>query len=100
MDMVENAWGGFGASFGPVIIFSLFWKKTTYSGAIAGVVGGAVTDVVWLLCLTEKTGIYEIIPGFAVGLILCIVVSLLGKAPSKEVTDIFEKATAKGFDEA
>lgn len=100
MDMVENAWGGFGASFGPVIILSLFWKKTTYSGAIAGVVGGAVTDVVWLLCLTEKTGIYEIIPGFAVGLILCIVVSLLGKAPSKEVTDIFEKATAKDFDEA
>lgn len=99
MDMVENAWGGFGASFGPVIILSLFWKRTTYSGAIAGVVGGAVTDIVWLLTMTEKTGIYEIIPGFAAGLLLCIVVSLLSKAPSKEVVEIFEKATAKGFDE-
>lgn len=99
MDMVENAWGGFGASFGPVIILSLFWKRMTYSGAIAGVVGGAVTDVLWLIFLTGKTGIYEIIPGFAVGLILCVVVSLISKAPSKEVTDIFEKATAKGFDE-
>lgn len=100
MDMVENAWGGFGASFGPVILLSLFWKRTTYQGAIAGVVGGAVTDVAWLMLLTEKTGLYEIIPGFIVGLVLCVVVSLISKAPSKEVTDIFEKATAKGFDEA
>lgn len=99
MNMVENAWGGFGASFGPVIILSLFWKRTTYSGAVAGVLGGAVTDVVWLIFLTSKTGIYEIVPGFAVGLILCVVVSLISKAPSKEVTDIFERATAKGFDE-
>ena len=99
MNMVENAWGGFGASFGPVIILSLFWKRTTYKGAIAGVVCGAVTDVLWLLFLTKSTGIYEILPGFIAGLIACIVVSLIDKAPSKEVTDIFEKATAKGFDE-
>ncbi len=99
MEMVENAWGGFGAAFGPVIILSLFWKRTTYSGAIAGVVGGAVTDVLWLAFLTEKTGLYEIIPGFLVGLVLCIAVSLFSKAPSKEVVEIFEKATSKGFDE-
>ena len=98
MDMVENAWGGFGASFGPVIILSLFWKRTTYKGAIAGVIGGAVTDILWLTLLTAKTGIYEIIPGFAVGLVFCVIVSLIDKAPTKEVTDIFELATSKDYD--
>ena len=85
MGMVENAWGGFGAAFGPVIILSLFWKRLTYKGAIAGVVGGAVTDVVWLLCLSAKTGIYELLPGFIVGAICCIVVTLIDKKPSEEV---------------
>lgn len=99
MNMVENAWGGFGSAFGPVIILSLFWKRTTYKGAIAGVVTGAVVDVVWLLTLSATTGIYEIVPGFIAGLLACVVVTLIDKAPSKEVTDIFEKATAKDFDE-
>ena len=51
MEMVENAWGVFGAAFGPVVILSLFWRRFTYKGAIAGVVGGAVLDVIWLLFL-------------------------------------------------
>ena len=99
MNMVENAWGGFGAAFGPVIILSLFWKKTSYKGAVAGVVGGAVTDVLWLIFLTAKTGIYEILPGFVVGLICCIVVSLLDKNQSPESIAIFEKATAKDYED-
>ncbi len=99
MNMVDNAWGGFGASFGPVMILSLFWKRLTYKGAVAGVVGGAVTDVVWLIFLTERTGIYEILPGFVVGLLCCVVVSLIDKAPSKEVTELFERATNKALDE-
>ena len=99
MSMVENAWGGFGAAFGPVIILSLFWKRTSYKGAIAGVVCGAVTDVLWLIFLTESTGIYEILPGFVVGLFACVIVSLLDKAPGEEVVKIFETATAKGYDE-
>ncbi len=99
MDMVENAWGGFGAAFGPVIILSLFWKRMTYKGAIAGVVCGSVVDVVWLLTLSSSTGVYEIVPGFIVGLIACVVVSLLDKEPSAEVTAIYEKATAPGFGE-
>lgn len=98
MDMVENAWGGFGSAFGPVIILSLFWKRTTYKGAIAGVVGGALVDVLWLVFLSS-TGIYEIIPGFIVGLICCIAVSLIDKKPSKEVTEIFKKATTKGYED-
>ncbi len=99
MNMVENAWGGFGAAFGPVIILSLFWKRTTYKGAIAGVVCGAVVDVVWLLTLSSSTGIYEIVPGFAAGMIACVVVTLLDKNPPNEVVAIFETATAEGYDE-
>ena len=95
MNMVENAWGGFGAAFGPVILFSLFWKRFTYKGAIAGVVGGAVTDVAWLLTLTEKTGIYELLPGFIVGAVCCVAVSLLDKSPDDNVTALFDKAVSE-----
>ena len=94
MNMVENAWGGFGASFGPVIILSLFWKRLTYKGAIAGVVGGAVTDVLWLMFLTGKTGVYELLPGFVVGALCAVVVSLIDKKPSKEVEALYEKAVS------
>ncbi len=94
MNMVENAWAGFGSAFGPVIILSLFWKRFTYKGAVAGVIGGAVTDVFWLLCMSH-TGIYEIIPGFIVGTLLSVVVTLLDKKPSEEVCAIYNAATAK-----
>ncbi len=99
MNMVENAWAGFGASFGPVVILSLFWKRTTYKGAIAGVVGGALVDVLWLIFLSGPTGIYELLPGFVAGMILCFVVSLLDKAPSKEIEMIYEKATDNSVDD-
>ena len=95
MGMVENAWGGFGAAFGPVIILSLFWKRFTYKGAIAGVVGGAVVDVLWLIFLSDSTGIYELAPGFAAGLICAVVVTLIDKKPSEEVVAIYE-AGVKG----
>ena len=92
MNMVENAWGGFGAAFGPVIILSLFWRRFTYRGAIAGVVGGALTDILWLIFLSGPTGVYELLPGFVVGLICAIVGTLLDKKPGEEVTRIFDKA--------
>ena len=94
MDLVENAWAGFGSSFGSVIILSLFWRRFTYKGALAGVIAGALTDVLWYIFLATPTGIYEIIPGFAVSMIAAVVVTLLDKEPAKEVTDIFDKATA------
>ena len=94
MNMVENAWAGFGSAFGPVIILSLFWKRFTYKGAVAGVIGGAVTDVLWLMFMSH-TGIYEIIPGFIVGAILAVVVTLIDKKPSEEVCAIYDAATAK-----
>ncbi|MCI8589172.1 MAG: sodium/proline symporter PutP [Clostridiales bacterium] len=96
MDMVGNAWGGFGSAFGPVVILSLFWRRLTYKGAIAGVIGGALTDVLWYLFLTKSTGIYELLPGFAAGLVCAVIVTLIDKAPAKETTDIFDKATAGG----
>ena len=99
MNMVENAWAGFGASFGPVVVLSLFWRRLTYKGAVAGVVVGAVVDIVWLLTLSASTGIYEIIPGFACGLIAAIVVTLLDKKPTKEVTDIYDLANTEGYGE-
>jgi sodium/proline symporter len=94
MDLVENAWAGFGSSFGAVIILSLFWRRFTYKGALAGVIAGAVTDVLWLIFLSGPTGLYEIIPGFIVSLIAAVVATLLDKEPSKEITDIFDAATA------
>ena len=99
MSMVENAWGLFGASFGPVVILSLFWKRLNYSGAVAGIIAGAVVDIVWLLTLTGITGVYEIIPGVIISLITTIVVSLCTKAPSEEVNAIFASATDHSIDD-
>lgn len=93
MDLVSNAWALFGAAFGPVILLSLFWKRFTYKGAIAGIVAGAVVDIVWLMYLSS-TGIYEIIPGFIVCAIVAVIVSLIDKKPSAEVEAIFETATS------
>ena len=99
MNIVDNAWGGFGSAFGPTVILSLFWKRFNEKGAIAGIVVGALVDVVWALTLSGSTNIYEIIPGFICGMIAAVVVTLLTKAPSQEVYDLFEKATAPDFDE-
>ena len=94
MNMVENAWGGFGSAFGPVVILSLFWRRFTYRGAIAGVVGGALADVLWYLFLSSSTGIYELLPGFAAGMLCAVIATLLDKAPVAEVTDIYDRAAA------
>ncbi len=99
MAMVENAWGGFGSAFGGVIILSVYWKRFTYKGAIAGVVAGAVVDVVWLVFLTAPTGVYELLPGFFAGLIAAVVATLLDKEPDEEVIKIYETATDKSLDE-
>ena len=107
MSMVENAWGLFGAAFGPVVILSLFWKRFNYSGAVAGIVAGALADILWLVLFTDTvmtpvicdTGIYEILPGFVFGAIVSVVVTLCTKAPSQEVYDIYDRATDKSIDD-
>ena len=99
MTMVDNAWGLFGGAFGPVVILSLFWKRLTYEGAVAGIVTGAIVDIVWLVWLTAPTGIYEILPAFIAGLIVTVVVSLIAKAPSQEVLNIYARATDNSIDD-
>ena len=99
MDMVENAWGAFGASFGPTILLSLFWKRFNYQGAVAGVIPGFVIDLGWLLTgMTASTGIFEIVPGFFGSLVVAIIVAKLTSAPNEKAVAIFEQGTSKNAD--
>ena len=91
MALVECAWAAFGAAFGPTIILSLYWKRFTYKGAIAGIVVGFFVDAIWYVFLSGSTGLYEIIPGFIASLVAAVVVSLLDKEPPKAVTDLFDE---------
>ena len=91
--IVSFAWAGFGATFGPLIIFSLFWKRINRAGAIAGMVGGAGMVFLWKLVISKlggAFGIYELLPAFIFSSICIVVVSLLTKAPSKEIEEDFE----------
>lgn len=99
MDMVENAWGAFGASFGPTILLSLFWKRFNYQGAVAGVISGFVIDLGWLLTgMTASTGIFEIVPGFFGSLVVAIIVAKLTSAPNEKAVAIFEQGTSTNAD--
>lgn len=92
--LVSFAWAGFGATFGPLVLFSLFWKRTTRAGAIAGMIGGGMVFF-WKLVLKPLGGlwgIYELLPAFLFSCLLIVVVSLLTPAPSQEIQDEFEKA--------
>ena len=92
MGLVENAWGVFGAAFGPVILLSLFWRRLTFAGTAAGIIAGAGVDILWLVCLSS-TGIYEIVPGFAAGLLAVVAVSLCGKKPGEDVEALFDRGS-------
>ena len=94
MSLVSNAWGVFGAAFGPAIMLSLFWKRCTFAGAAAGICTGALIDILWLIYMSH-TGIYEIIPGFFAGLITAVIVSLVSGRPSWAVYDLFNRSLAK-----
>ena len=98
MGLVENAWGVFGAAFGPVILLSLFWKKLTFSGTVAGIAVGAGVDVLWLILAKSATGIYEIVPGFFAGLLAAWLVSALDKkGPGAQVEALFDEASKPGL---
>ncbi len=99
MAMVENAWGLFGAAFGPVVILSLFWKRFNYSGAVAGIIVGALVDALWLVFLKGATNIYEILPGFVAGAIAAVIVTMLTPAPNEDVQRIFAEATDESVDD-
>jgi sodium/proline symporter len=93
--VVSFAWAGFGATFGPIILFSLFWKKTTRSGAIAGMLTGGGIVFIWKLLLKPiggVFGIYELLPAFILSCIAIVVVSLLSKKPDQDIIDEFQLA--------
>lgn len=97
-NIVSFAWAGFGATFGPIMLFSLFWKRTTRTGAIAGMITGGVMVFVWNLLLKPMGGIfgiYELFPAFVLSCIVIVVVSLATKAPSDQITREFELAAGK-----
>ena len=92
--IVSFAWAGFGAAFGPVILFGLFWKRMNKWGALAGMVCGGVMIFVWKFVIRSFGGvwdIYELLPAFIVACIAIVVVSLLTKAPGADVTADFDK---------
>lgn len=91
LDLVGNAWAGFGAAFGPLIILSLLWKRTTSIGALAGMVVGGAVVLLWVYVPHDYKEVYEIIPGFILGFITIIIVSFLTKPVSKEVEMEFEE---------
>ena len=93
LDLVSYAWGGFGAAFGPVVLFSLFWKRMNRWGALAGMVIGALTVVVWKNLSGGLFDLYEILPGFILASIAIILVSLISGEPSKEIQDEFDQAS-------
>ena len=89
--------GGFGAAFGPVVLFALFWKRTTKWGALAGMVCGGAMIFIWKFLVRPLGGIldiYELLPAFIIASIAIVVVSLLTPAPEKEITDEFEAVKA------
>lgn len=97
-DIVAFSWAGFGASFGPVVLFSLFCKRTNKYGAIAGMVSGAVMVFVWKYLVRPLGGaynIYELLPAFIVACVFIVVVSLLTPAPEKEIVEEYEKVSSK-----
>ncbi len=96
MTLVSDAWAGFGSAFGPVILLALYWKRSTLAGAISGMTTGALTVIVWdyLPIMNGQTpyaatGLYSLLLGFAIAMIVNIVVSLLTKKPSKQIIDEF-----------
>ncbi len=98
--IVSFAWAGFGATFGPLMLFSLFWKRINKPGAIAGMVSGAAMVFLWKLVISKLGGvfaIYELLPAFLFSSLCIVVVSLLTKAPSEEILEDFE-AVRSGTD--
>ncbi len=101
MGLVSDAWAGFGAAFGPVVLLALFWKRSNWAGALAGMISGALTVIIWdyipmistsdgLVTIGNSTGLYSLAVGFPVALVLMIVVSLCTKKPDSKIVEEFE----------
>lgn len=96
-EIVSFAWAGFGATFGPVVLLSLFWRRANKYGAISGMISGGIMIFLWKYVISGFGGvfaIYELLPAFIVAIIVNVVVSLLTKSPSKEVLDKYDEVRA------
>lgn len=91
LGLVGYAWAGFGSAFGPAILLSLYWKRMTRWGALAGIIVGALTVLIWVNIPILKDNLYEMIPGFFLSLISVIIVSILTKAPSAQIQGQFRE---------
>lgn len=94
LELVEYAWAGFGAVFGPVLLLSLFWRRTTMGGALAGMLTGGITVILWAIPSEGIFALYELVPGFLFAGIAIIAVSFMQKPPNKEITEEFNKVDA------
>lgn len=94
LELVAYAWAGFGASFGPVLLLALYWRKLTAAGALVGMVVGALTVVVWGNTEALTSAMYEIVPGFVLNLLVSVVVSRLTYRPRPEVEREFDESLA------
>lgn len=92
LGLVGFAWAGFGSAFGPLVLLSLYWKRLNSTGAIAGMVTGAIVAIGWGMSPLSDA-LYELVPGFAISLIATVVVSLVTKAPEPKVMAEFEEAS-------
>lgn len=108
MGLVSNAWAGLGAAFGPTVLLSLYWKRTNFQGAVAGIASGALTVIIWDYIpilggqtLGTVTGLYSLAVGFAVSILAIIIVSLITPVPSREMIEEFEDVSKNriNFDE-
>ena len=98
--IVSFAWAGFGAAFGPVVLFGLFWKRTTKWGAFAGMLSGGAMVFFWKFVIRANfkgtvLDFYELLPAFILACVAILVVSLLTKAPEKKITDVFDEVKSK-----
>jgi sodium/proline symporter len=92
LDLVSYAWAGFGATFGPLVLMSLYWKRMTRNGAIAGIIGGGVTVLVWKQLNGGLFDLYEIVPGFVASVCLITLFSLIDRRPQADVLEPFAEA--------
>lgn len=97
MALVSDAWAGFGAAFGPLVLMSLFWKRTNLPGALAGIISGAAVVILWDYIpvvsgatLAAATGLYSLVPGFFISLLLIVITSLATPEPSANIIEEFE----------
>jgi sodium/proline symporter len=108
MDLVSNAWSGFGSAFGALIPLSLYWKRLNCPGAIAGILAGGLTVIIWdyiscvpgmggWITINEATGLYSLVPGFCISLFFIVTVSLFTKPPVPAVYEEFERASVQPF---